>query len=642
MTDTQSKKEAGDQSTAETEIITKRTGATLWKEHVEPLLKQNCFKCHGSAKKANDLDLRTLDSMVKGGERGSSVVAGKPNESLIYLYLQTGVEPHMPPGKQLSKEEIDLVKQWIKRIGDPALAKENPADNSSQPNAGANAEPQSPLLPTGVDPTLVIDLLIQKGWQDQKVQPSAISSDSTFVRRIYLDLIGRIPTTKERHDFETSTNSQKRELLIEKLLSSSFFGSHMAQQFNAMLMGRKGKQKTNQRNSSGWIGYLKRSFKQNKPWNQITKEVLLARPTDPKDRGAVWYLYERNNNYQEIAEAISPAFFGVQIQCAQCHNHPFDRWTMDDYYGFASFFSQIGRKTGEDYREIIIFNRGGGEVNHPVTKKPVPPTYLGGPRPETRGLDRRAVLAEWLTSPDNPYFATSIANRVWAHFMGPGIVEPVDDIRVSNPPSNPALFDELGRRFIEYEFDLKQLVRDICNSRAYQRSTNPNESNQLDSRNYAYAQVRRVPAEMLLDCISQATATKDKFRGLPQGARAVQIADGGTSTYFLNTFGRSPRNTVCDCEASTDPSLSQALHLLNGSSTQGKIAQGKLIQTWLDQELTVPDIVGRIFVRCLSRTPTDAEKNSLVKLVAESQDSRVGLEDVFWAVLNSREFMFNH
>ena len=376
------------------------------------------------------------------------------------------------------------------------------------------------------------------------------------------------------------------------------------------------------------------------PIDQIVRDLLVSSGGVFEQPATNFYQVERDT--LKTAENVAQVFMGIRTQCAQCHNHPFDRWTMDDYYGFASFFSQIGRKTGEDYREIIVFNRGGGEVNHPVTNKPVPPTYLGGPRPEVKGRDRREVVAEWLVSSENPYFATSVANRVWAHFMGVGIVEPVDDIRVSNPASNPALFDELGRRLVSYEFDLKRLVKDICNSEAYQRSTLTNDSNALDSRNYSYAQVRRIPAEMLLDCISQATNTKDKFRGLPLGARAVQIADGNTSNYFLTTFGRLPRTTVCDCEASTDPSLSQALHLLNGNSVQGKIGQGKLIESYLDQQLSVPQIIRRLYTRCLSREPTQQEVMTLTKLVAEAGNNNLGLQDAFWAILNSREFMFNH
>jgi hypothetical protein len=252
------------------------------------------------------------------------------------------------------------------------------------------------------------------------------------------------------------------------------------------------------------------------------------------------------------------------------------------------------------------------------------------------------VLASWITSPDNPFFATSIANRVWAHFFGIGIINPVDDIRISNPASNPELFNELGRRLTDYKFDLKQLVRDICNSETYQHTTETNETNKGDTRNFAFSQVRRVPAEMLLDCISQATDTKEKYRGLPLGAKAVQIADGTTSNYFLTTFGRSPRTTVCEAEATTDPSLSQALHLINGNATEGKIAQGSLVQRLLGEGKTPAQVIDAMYVRALSRHATPTELDTLSKMVAESANPQQGLEDAFWAVLNSREFMFNH
>lgn len=315
---------------------------------------------------------------------------------------------------------------------------------------------------------------------------------------------------------------------------------------------------------------------------------------------------------------------------------------MNDYYGFAAFFCQTGQKNAEDYREKIIYDRGSGEVKHPVNGQTMQPKFLGGELVDTKGKDRRVVMAEWLTSAENPYFSTSIANRVWAHFMGVGIVDPVDDIRVSNPPTNPELFQALGDKLAEYKFDFRQLVRDICNSNAYQRTVTPNESNQSDTRNYAYARVRRIPAEMLLDIVSQLTNTKEKFRGLPLGARAVQIADGRTSTYFLDTFGRAPRDTVCDCEASTDPSLSQALHLLNGSATSGKITQGKVIDELLADDATPKQALERLYVRCMSRYPTDEEMKELLASVGEAANPQQGLQDIFWAILNSREFVFNH
>jgi hypothetical protein len=281
-------------------------------------------------------------------------------------------------------------------------------------------------------------------------------------------------------------------------------------------------------------------------------------------------------------------------------------------------------------------------VKNPVSNQVMKPKFLGGEIPDTTGKDRRALLAKWLTSPENPFFSTSVGNRIWEHFFGVGIVHPVDDIRVSNPPSNPELFEELGRRLVEYQYDFKQLVRDICNSHAYQRSVTRNETNELDERNYAHASPRRIRSEILLDCISQVTNTQDKFRGLPLGARAVQIADGRTSNYFLTTFGRAPRETCSALEVSTAPSLSQALHMLNGPTTQGKVTQGGLVKRWLDEGKSPPEVIKTVFIRALARRPTEKELAALTQLVEESGNVQQGLEDIFWSVLNSREFVFNH
>lgn len=484
-----------------------------------------------------------------------------------------------------------------------------------------------------------IDQLVGEKLQKLRLLPSGKCSDEEFLRRVTIDIVGLLPTEQDYAEFMADPAPDKRAQLIDRLLERKEFSEIWAMNWAQLLMVQSNNQ-VSYKAAFQYASWLTNKLAQETPIDAIVRDLIASSGGVFEQPATNFYQVERDT--LKTAENVAQVFMGIRTQCAQCHNHPFDRWTMNDYYGFASFFSQIGRKTGEDYRETIVYNRGGGEVNHPVTKKPVPPTFLGGPQADAKGRDRREVLAEWITSPDNPYFATSIANRVWAHFMGVGIVEPVDDIRVSNPASNPRLLAELGRKLTEYQFDLKQLVRDVCNSDAYQRSTQANETNQLDTRNYAVAQVRRIPAEMLLDCISQATAAPDKFRGLPQGARAVQIADGTTSTYFLTTFGRSPRTTVCACEASTDPSLSQALHLLNGNSTQGKIQQGKLIDTWLDEGLDVPAAIEKIYIRALSRRPTQRESDTLTKMVAEAGNSRAGLEDAFWAVLNSREFMFNH
>lgn len=484
-----------------------------------------------------------------------------------------------------------------------------------------------------------VDQLVAKKLQQLRILPSGICSDEEFLRRATVDITGLLPTDDEYNQFVNDAAENKRAELIDRMLERKEFSEIWAMKFAQLLM-IKSSNEVSYKSAFLYNQWLTDKFARSVPIDQMVRELLAGTGGTFSNPETNFYQVERDT--LKTAENVAQVFMGIRTQCAQCHNHPFDRWTMDDYYSFAAFFSQIGRKRAEDYRETIVYNSGGGEIAHPVGGRQMAPKFLGGDAPETKGKDRREVLAAWLTQAENPYFATSIANRVWAHFMGTGLVDPVDDIRVSNPPSNPELFQELGSKLAEYDFDFKRLVKDICNSQAYQRSTISNESNQSDSRNYAYATVRRIPAESLLDCLSQVTETKDKFRGLPLGARAVQIADGSTSTYFLTAFGRAPRNTVCDCEATTDPSLSQALHLLNGESVHQKVLQGGVIKKLLAEQKTPEQIIETLYIRALGRKPTAEELSDLAAQVASAGDAQQGLEDIFWAVLNSREFVFNH
>ncbi len=484
-----------------------------------------------------------------------------------------------------------------------------------------------------------VDQLVGEKLKRLRILPSEICTDEEFLRRVTIDITGTLPTEEEYQAFMSDTSADKRAALIDRLLERKEFSEIWAMKWSELLMVKS----TNQVSYKAMFLYsnwLTDKIANNVPLDQMVRELLSASGGTFDHPATNFYQIERDT--LKTAENVAQVFMGFRTQCAQCHNHPFDRWTMDDYYSFAAFFSQIGRKTGEDYRETIVFNTGGGDVRHPVGNRVMPPKFLGGELPDVAGKDRRAILADWLTSPDNPYFATNVGNRVWAHFFGLGIVEPVDDIRVSNPPSNPELFEALGEKLVEYKFDFKQLVRDICNSHAYQRSFTRNESNAQDERNFAHANVRRVPAEQLLDCICQVTETQEKFRGLPLGSRAVQIADGTTSTYFLTTFGRAPRETVCACEATTDPSLSQALHMLNGEAVQGKIQQGAVVKKLLDAGKTPDQAIETLYVRCLTRKPTAEEMEKLMTVVSQAANPQTGLEDVMWAVLNSREFLFNH
>lgn len=484
-----------------------------------------------------------------------------------------------------------------------------------------------------------IDKLVNAKLKKLRINPSELCTDEVFLRRAYLDVIGILPTVEEYQKFMGDQAANKREKLIDELLGRKEFAELWVLKWAELLQIRSSQQ-VSYKAMLLYYNWLTDKIARNVPMDQTVQELLGANGGTFKNPATNYYQNETDT--LKVTENVAQVFMGMRIQCAQCHNHPFDRWTMDDYYSFASFFTQIGRKGTDDPREIVVFNSGGGEVNHPIRGRPMKPKFLGGVEPDLVGKDRRVVLSKWLASPENPYFATNLGNIVWAHFFGQGIINEVDDVRISNPASNPELVAELGKKFTEYKYDFKKLVRDICTSRTYQLSTQPNPSNESDTRNFARSAVRRIKAETFLDCISLVTETKNKFPGLPVGARAVQIADGGSSTYFLTTFGRATRETVCSCEVKLDPTLSQSLHLLNGEATTSRIAQGNLIGRRLAEKKTPKEIIEELFVRCLSRKPTAAELAKLEAKVNEQQDKKTALDDAFWAILNSREFMFNH
>lgn len=484
-----------------------------------------------------------------------------------------------------------------------------------------------------------IDELVNLKLKQLRMTASGRASDEVFVRRLYLDLIGLLPTEAEYAEFMSDTDPQKRDKLIETLLGRKEFTEVWVSKWAEWLMMRSSNQ-TSAKSIALYYTWLSDQIAKNRPWNEMVQDILDASGGTFQVPQTNFYQIERDT--LKVSENVAQIFMGMRTQCAQCHNHPFDRWTQDDYYSFAAFFSQIGRKQAEDYRETVVFNSGGGEVRHPVGNRVMPPVFLGAGAADVQGKDRRKVLADWLASPENPFFAQNFTNRIWQHFFGIGIIEPVDDIRVSNPPSNAPLLAALAEKFTESNYDLRQLVREICQSDTYQRSTEPTADNATDTRNFARQKLRRIKAESMQDVLSQVTNTKEKFPRLPLGSRAVQIADGATSTYFLTTFGRASRETACSCEVKMEPTLSQALHLLNGETTNARILQGRLVNEWIREGLTAPQIVERIYIRALSRKPLPEEMQALSSLIEGEKPSQQNLEDIFWAVLNSREFVFNH
>ena len=492
-----------------------------------------------------------------------------------------------------------------------------------------------------------VDAAVNERLHRLRIAPSGLCTDEEYVRRVYIDVVGLYPKPAEVQAFLADKRPDKRSQLVDVLLQRKEFTELWVMKWSELLQIRSGINGGNNqppfyKNSLLYYNWLADRIGQNQPLNEVVVDLLSANGGTVSNPPVNFYQTELDK--LKLSENVAQVFMGMRIQCAQCHNHPFDRWTMSDYYGFNAFFAQIGRKNTDDPQEVIIYNNKNGESQHFLTKANVKPKFLGGEEPDLKpGDDRRKALAEWIASPRNPWFARNISNIVWAHFLGVGVVDPVDDVRVSNPPSNPDLLDQLAQHLTDYNYDVRKLVKDVVSSAAYQRSSKPNASNGGDKLNFARAQVRRVRAEVLLDAISQITETPNKFQGLPIGARAVQIADGAVSNYFLTTFGRAKRESVASSEVKTDPNLSQALHLMNGDAINDRIRRGRVVERLIADGMSNDVIVTDLFMRVFGRHPLAAEKAAVLKALASDPANRQAvLEDAFWALLNSKEFVFTH
>ena len=479
-----------------------------------------------------------------------------------------------------------------------------------------------------------IDKLIDEKLRKLRIVPAGLCTDEEFVRRVFLDMVGTLPNVSEYRAFMADRRRDKRARLVDQLLKRPGFTDIWVMKWAELLQIRRIK--------GGFFNWLTKRFQANVPMDRLVRELLTAEGGFFRDPPVQYF--ERVGDPAKLAENAAQVFMGTRIQCARCHNHPFDRWTMDDYFGFAAFFAQLGYKRApEDSREKIVFNQGSGDIRHPTTNQIALPTFLGGGLAKVKpGQDRRAVLAHWLTEKGNPWFSRNLANIAWAQFFGRGIIDPVDDVRISNPPSNERLLKTLAAKLVGYNYDFRKLIRDICLSRTYQASSSANASNKSDTRNFARAQFRRLRAEVLHDSICQATSQPSRLGGFPLGTRAVELPVAAMSTYFLKTFGRSDRETVCSCEVDVQPTLSQTLHLINGETIWQKVKQGSVIAKRLQADTDETKIIEELYIRCLTRKPDREELNSLAKLLSQAKDKKEWLEDLFWALLNSKEFLFNH
>ena len=492
-----------------------------------------------------------------------------------------------------------------------------------------------------------IDDLVLEKLVALNMPPSAKSDDSEFLRRAFLDTIGLLPTVDEAKAFLSDTDPDKRSKLIEQLLARPEFVDYWAYQWSDVLLLSGSRLRPEAIKS--YYKWVRDRVAENTPWDEFARGVVLAKGSTIENGAANFYALHQDP--QDMVETLAMAFMGTSVQCAHCHDHPNEKWTNDDYYGMVSLFARVrGKGWGGDFRSgdgnRTIFLADRGEVLQPRTARPQPPKPLDGEAISFDDpADRREHLAKWLTAPQNPYFAKAIVNRIWANYMGRGLVEAVDDIRLTNPASNEKLLVRLAEELVHNKYDLKSLMRTILQSETYQRSHAVLKENEADQRFYAHSYPRRLKAEVLLDAISQATAVPTTFKDQPAGTRAIQLADANVASYFLDTFGRPERVLTCTCERSDEPSMTQVLHLTNGKTIQEKVeANEGRVTTFLTTNATPAEIIETAYLSALSRYPTDSEKQRLTPLLTEAPDAekRQVIEDLFWSLLTSKEFLFQH
>ncbi|WP_143393139.1 DUF1549 and DUF1553 domain-containing protein [Fimbriiglobus ruber] len=492
-------------------------------------------------------------------------------------------------------------------------------------------------------PLNYVDELTVTKWKKLGLLPSPVVDDATFLRRVTIDLCGRLPTVAETKVFLADTTADKRIRLVDTLLDSPDYPAFFAMKWGSIL--RNSNLAGSERAAYAFHNWIKEMIARNRPYDEFVRGVVAA-AGEWQDAPAInWYWQNRDDQLHQVTADVAQVFLGVRLQCAKCHHHPYERWGQADYYGLAGFFARVGRKGfGEPPPYYASAQVTTGEKN-PLTGKSPEPKFPDGPvgkfQPED---DPRHALVDWMAKPENPFFSKALSNRLWGHFFGRGLYHELDDLRDTNPPSNPELLDALAKDFVTHKFDVKHLIRVIVTSRVYQLSAEPNDHNKHDRQNFARYYARRMPAEVFLDAVNQTCGTRGGFSGVGTNARAVDLPHEGFNSFFLDAFDRPKRVTVCECERSTGATLAQVLLLANSDEIENKIADGNgRIAKWVKEKKPTRDMIDELYLTALSRRPTDAEIKRATEFVTKGgKDQQKAIEDVLWAILNSKEFMFNH
>jgi hypothetical protein len=575
--------------------------------------------------------------MTKGSEQQLAVVATYSDGSTEDITRTVQYESNNTDLAGVSATGLVSTKD---RAGDVAVM----ARYQGQVAVFRASLPQGATIETWPEPVNYIDEQVVGKLKSLGIPASERSSDSEFLRRVTLDICGRLPTLEETREFLASSQPDKREQWIDRLLDSPDYADYFALKWSSILRNRR-PSPGHQLGSFAFHRWIRDSLLENKPYDQFVRELMTASGSPETNPAVVWY--REVNNVESRTEDAAQLFLGQRLQCARCHHHPFEKWAQDDYYHFAAFFNGVTRKDGATPEEAILVSRAGRPtMNNPKTGKPLPPAGLDAePIPADWADDPRVALADWMTSRENTFFSRMLVNRYWKHFMARGMVEPEDDMRVTNPASNEQLMVALSENFAASGFDLKELVRTICRSATYQASANVNEHNVSDQTAYSRYYPKRLTAEVLLDALDAVAGAKTTFQGMPLGTRAVSLPDSGFSSYFLTVFGRPESTTACECERGQSANLAQSLHLLNSKEVQAKLADGAGRAALYATDAARPhkEKVEELYLVALSRVPTDDESSTAVAYLESKQEElKAGYEDLIWALINSKEFLFNH
>jgi len=483
-----------------------------------------------------------------------------------------------------------------------------------------------------------IDRFVHSKLRALNILPSGLADDAEYLRRVYLDIIGTLPTAEETKTFLDDSSPDRRVQVVERLLKRPEYADFWALKWADLL--RVERKKLGHKGAYAYYKWIRDGFLANTPYDQMVRELLTAEGALVDQPQANFYRVDGNAG--NIASHVAQTFLGLRIACAQCHHHPTDVWSQSDYWGMQSFFTQVKRKGTP--RGEVLWTEGNPQTKHPRTGQAIHPYALGTQMPASAPTgDRRQVLAAWMTSRDNPWFAKNVANRMWAHFMGRGLVEPVDDLRATNPASNPELLEALSQHLIRTDYNLHELIRVITRARAYQLSSTPNDTNRLDEQNYSHANLRPLEAEVLLDAICHVTGVEERFDGVPPGNRAIQLWDSEVSHYFLKLFGRPLRTSACVCERINDPNIAQALHLMNSPAIHGKLKhEGGTLAKLVARNGNDTELIRELYLTFFNRPPFDSERKQAVAYLHNKADRRQAVEDLAWSMLCSIEFIFRH